>query len=253
MHGGPPSALLARAIESFRPDGGSAPVLADRPFVARLTVELLRPIPAHPLRIGIELTRPGKKVQLVQASLFGGADGSLEVARAVGLRLRRQSLSLPPEAQRANAAADAAARPPGRPGDGVPPSIRPGQERGFFAEAAELRFLSGGPMVPGPGMAWVRLLYPIVDDEEPTPFVRTAALADFGNAMGAILSGDQFAHPNADLTISLHREPVGDWVCLDGVTRIGPDGIGLASCALHDLVGPIGRTEQSLVVSDLRG
>lgn len=248
MHGGPPSALLAWAVESFR--AGEEPTVP--PFVARLTVELLRPISAHPLRIETLLTRPGKKVQIVQASLFGGPDGNTEMARAVGLRLRRQSLTLPSESAAANVLADASARPAGPPwaGTAVPP--RPGMEKGFFSEGAELRFLSGGPLALGPGQLWARLLYPVVEGEEPTPFVRTASVADFGNAVGGVLIGEQFAHPNADLTISLHREPIGEWICLDGVTRIGPEGIGLASCALHDLDGPIGRSEQSLVVTDLR-
>ena len=247
MHGGPPSALLARAVESFRVEGD----LDARPFVARLTVELLRPISAHPLRVHVELTRPGKKVQLVQASLFGGPHGTTEMARAVGLRLRRQSLTLPADAASANAQADAFARPTGLPRDGIHVVPEPGMENSFFAAGADLRFLSGGPLAIGPGQLWARLLYPIIEGEEPTPFVRTASLADFGNAVGGMLSGDQFAHPNADLTISLHREPVGEWICLDGITRIGPEGIGLASCALHDLEGPIGRSEQSLVLTDL--
>lgn len=251
MHGGPPSALLAWAVESFREDGAAD--VRVPPFVARLTVELLRPISAHPLRIRTALTRPGKKVQLVQASLYGGPDGTTEMARAVGLRLRRQSLTMPPESIAANALVDAGARPAGRPIDGVPVPPRPGMEDGFFSVGAELRFLSGGPLMLGPGQLWARLLYPVVDGEEPTPFVRVASLADFGNAVGGVLSGEQFAHPNADLTIALHREPTSEWIGLDGVTRYGPEGVGLASCALHDLDGPIGRSEQCLVVTDLRG
>ena len=53
---------------------------------------------------------------------------------------------------------------------------------------------------------------------------------------------------NPDLTVLLHRLPVGEWVCLDAVTRLGPDGVGLAESLLFDEQGPIGRSAQTLLV-----
>jgi len=47
--------LLARAIERFE-DG-------ERMFVARMTVELLRPVPIAPLTVESRFARPGRKVQ----------------------------------------------------------------------------------------------------------------------------------------------------------------------------------------------
>src|SRR6185436_3410071 len=82
QHGGAPAALLARAVERF--EGGDAMV------VVRVTVELLRPVPIAPLRVMTRLSRPGKKVQIVEASLVV-AEGGTEVARASGLRIRRGS------------------------------------------------------------------------------------------------------------------------------------------------------------------
>ena len=48
-------------------------------FPARYTLELMRPVPLTPLRIDRRVVRQGKKVQLVQGSLF--AD-EVEVVRA---------------------------------------------------------------------------------------------------------------------------------------------------------------------------
>ncbi|MCZ7535260.1 MAG: thioesterase family protein [Acidimicrobiia bacterium] len=77
LHGGPPSALLAWVLERHDPGPAS--------FVARLTVELLRPVPMAPLRIEARTIRPGRKVQWLEAAVL--ADG-VEVARATALRLR---------------------------------------------------------------------------------------------------------------------------------------------------------------------
>ena len=71
QHGGAPSALLAGMLEDFDP--GTAT------FPARYTLELMRPVPLTPLRIERRTIRPGKKVQLLQGSLFVD---DVEVVRA---------------------------------------------------------------------------------------------------------------------------------------------------------------------------
>jgi hypothetical protein len=84
QHGGGPAALLARAAESTDPGPAS--------FVARLTIELLKPVPLTPLQVTARTTRRGKKVQLLECALL--ADGT-EVARATALRIRTEALGLP--------------------------------------------------------------------------------------------------------------------------------------------------------------
>ena len=56
---------------------------------------------------------------------------------------------------------------------------------------------------------------------------------------------------NADLTIYLHREPVGPWVQLRATHRAGPAGLGLVDAELTDPRGPIGRALEAQVL-DLR-
>ena len=73
QHGGPPAALLARALEQADP--------GDAHFVSRLTIELLRPVPLVPLEVRTRTLRPGRKVQWVEGSLLAG---DVEVARADG-------------------------------------------------------------------------------------------------------------------------------------------------------------------------
>ena len=86
QHGGAPAALLAAQLE--RHDLGAAT------FPARFTVELMRPVPLAPLRIARRTIRPGKKVQLVEGSLFAG---DVEVVRATLLRLRERPVEFAAE------------------------------------------------------------------------------------------------------------------------------------------------------------
>ena len=68
MHGGPVGALLARAVEGV-PDGGE-------PLeVSRMTIEILRPVPLEPLVVTASVLRPGRKVQLVEATLTHAGTG----------------------------------------------------------------------------------------------------------------------------------------------------------------------------------
>jgi hypothetical protein len=78
------------------------------------------------------------------------------------------------------------------------------------------------------------------------PLERTLAAADSGNDVSAVLDWDRYLFVNTDLTVTLHRQPAGEWVCLDAVTHPQPHGIGLAESALFDEKGPLGRGTQTL-------
>jgi hypothetical protein len=230
QHGGPPAALLARAVERF---GGGESML-----VARLTIELLRPVPIAPLTIATGWGRPGRKVQLVTASLFSG---NTEVARATGLRIRRAEIPLP-------AGLVHLAPPPGPNSEGF---SSPGflDYPAFHSLAVEHRFVGGSFALPGPATDWVRLRVPLVEGEETSSLCRVAAVADFGNGISWVLNrGDGYRFINPDLTVYLHRLPVSEWVCLDAVTHVQANGVGVAESTLYDENGVIGRALQSLLV-----
>lgn len=240
QHGGAPAALLARTIE--RCDPGPAD------FVARLTIELLRPVPLAPLTVTARTTRPGKKVQWIEASLT--ADG-VEVARATGLRLRTDDLSLPvPEREtrtfggpaESEAFAITFSADDEREGANMP--------MGFW-NAMDVSLAHGSWVEAGPSAVWFRLRVPVVAGEEPSPLQRVAAAADFGNGVSAALERGKFLFINPDLTIYLHRLPAGEWVGLDARTHAEANGVGLAESALHDEDSRIGRSLQSLLVDRL--
>lgn len=236
QHGGAPAALLARAVERFEPGPAG--------FVARLTVELLRPVPLAPLEVRTRMLRPGRRVQLVESSLL--ADG-VEVARATGLRIREKDLG----GHAADLPAPGGARP--GPGSGVAAS-HDDFPVPCFPNAMEIVFVEGAFTALGPAMGWFRLRIPIVAGEEPSPLMRVAAAADFGNGISSPVSwSDGWIYINPDLTIHLHRLPVGEWVGLDAESRFEPNGVGMAESALHDQRGRIGRSVQSLLVDRFGG
>jgi hypothetical protein len=235
QHGGGPAALLARAVERCDPGPAS--------FVARLTVELLRPVPLTPLLVTAHTTRPGKKVQFVSASMV--ADG-VEVARATALRVRAEALDLPRVETTATM---------GDPGAAEPFELdvqftREGAGVGFWS-AMDVRLLRGSWMESGPSAVWFRLRFPIVGGEETSPLQRVAAAGDFGNGISASLERGKYLFINPDLTVYLHRSPAGEWVGLDASTASEPVGVGLASSLLHDERGVIGRSLQALLVDRL--
>ncbi|MEW6267685.1 MAG: thioesterase family protein, partial [Thermodesulfobacteriota bacterium] len=213
----------------------------ERTFVARLTIELLRPVPLSPLAIRAAFERPGRKVQLVRASLFAG---ETEVARATGLRLRRAPLPVPHDLP--------SPLPPPGPNSGhasLPPWAEQVQYEAFHSRAVEHRFVAGSFLEAGPATDWIRLRVPLVAGEEISPLCRVAAAADFGNGVSWVLSrNDGWAFINPDLTIYLHRYPEGEWVCLDAVTLAGSQGAGIAESRLFDERGVIGRSVQSLLL-----
>lgn len=229
MHGGPPAALLARAIEQCEPGPAS--------FLARLTVELLRPIPLRPLTISARTLRPGKMVHWIEAILR--AD-DLEVARAVGLRLRTVTdsmVSAPPLDDY-----------PG-PETGATIDLDPKSVRGVgFWNANEIRMVAGTFLAAGPGSAWIRLTVPLVAGEEPTPSQRVAAAADFASGIGNPLDVAFAAAINADLTVAMHRSLRGEWVGIEARAWAQSHGTGMAEAVIHDVEGAIGRSVQSLLV-----
>ena len=62
--------------------------------VGRITFEILRPVPIGPVRVEARIVRPGRRVQLVEATL---GDGESELIRARAWRIRAAAVELPAE------------------------------------------------------------------------------------------------------------------------------------------------------------
>lgn len=209
-------------------------------FVARFTVEFIRPVPMAPLTLTSRIVRPGRRVQLIEAVLASAGE---PVARAMALRIRvHAGIDLPADA--------------GGPSETLPPpeTVSPVRlvpvDWTNFADALDTRPLIGGLTEPGPSVAWIRLMVPVVDDEEPSPLQRVLVAADCGNGISSAVDIDRYLFINPDLTVYQHRAAVGEWIGLDARTRLEPHGSGLAEAALFDRQGRLGRSLQSLYVDE---
>jgi hypothetical protein len=229
QHAGPPAALLGRAIERLA--GG------DQFLVARFTVELLRSIPVHVLAVDARLVRPGKRVQLAEATLRDD-EGDIAIARA--WRIRREDTA--PE--------QSAAEPATFPGPDEVTSAEEFDPWGgpSYFSAVEWRIAAGNFMAPGPATVWMRMNGVLVEGEQPSPLARVLVAADSGNGVSMELSLKTHRFINTELTVHIFREPVGEWICLDARTRIGPGGAGLATSTLVDASGRFGIANQALLV-----
>ncbi len=230
QHGGPPGALLARAIERCAPRQDMA--------VGRVTVELLGPVPVGELDLRVRVARPGRSVELLEAAIEAGGR---DVARAAAWRVRRTG----------SGPVGGGPAPPPVPDAGD--EVDRGPWVGGYLSAVEWRFVTGHWTHPGPASAWCRLLYPVVADEAPSPLQRVMAVADSGNGLSGELDLGRWHFINPELTVHLHREAVGEWVHVDAATTVSSGGVGLATTRLSDPLGPLGVGAQSLLVAPRRG
>lgn len=244
QHGGAPASLIAWAVERMpttaRDDGSAGNARSNGPpmQVARMTFDFLRPIPVAPLEINIEVQREGRKIQVCNVTLL---HEGVACVRASVLKIRKADLTLPEHI------ADEPIKVPG-PEAGTEETVRFTTDRESFSDGVTLRAVRGGFGEPGGAAIWFRAHRPIVAGEAITPLMRAALTSDFCNGTSATLDFDQWTFINADLTISLARMPVGEWILLDAQTWLGDHGAGLAFARLGDERGYFGRAIQSLVI-----
>jgi hypothetical protein len=229
QHGGAPSALVVHAAEAV-------PTLAPM-RIARVTVELLRPVPVDVIHVETQVLREGRKIQLVEVRLL---HGGTEVTRATVLRVRTVDLPLP----------EGATMPPT---DSAPEDLATTDDFGRagvvnFAANFEMRRIRGGFGERGPGQSWFRQHHALVEGHDLSPAMRAMAVADFSNGLSPVLPFAEWTFLNADLTVSFARAPEGEWIFSDAETWAGEDGQGLAMTRLADRRGYFGRAVQSLLI-----
>ncbi len=250
QHGGPVAALLACVLESAAPPGWLTP---------QLTVDFLSAVPIAELSTDVEVVKDGRRARCVNASL--GHDGRVFArARAWQVAPGRipetafpGSAATPATSHSAATPTHAAADP--AMGSAAPPPLPEESSYGRasfrfgYQEAVEMRFVRGSFRERAPATAWARLRVPLLPGTVCSPLQRVAALADFGSGISAILDRAAWNYHNLDLSLHLHRQLAGEWVCLESASLVGPEGTGNCLTTLHDAAGPVGAAAQSLLVT----
>jgi len=232
QHAGPPIALAARQIER-----AAAPL--GLTHMARLTANLLRPIPIETLAVAVQTDYAGRNVAHYSATLRAGGK---EVARFTALVQREAELALPE-----GLPGHPLPRAP-QPPESSPPAKFPfGSKFTGYPDLVECR-VAEGVFFRGPCAIWFRLRHPLIEGEAPSPIERVAVAADSGNGISSILDFKRYLFLNSDLSINLLRRPEGEWICIEARTLCGPASGGLAEARIYDSAGLVGRSTQSLTL-----
>jgi hypothetical protein len=232
QHGGPPAALLTRALERVGGDGV---------LLTRVTFDFVRPVPITTLAVRAEVARAGGKVRRLRAELTTAEGTALVQATAVALRT--------------------APVLPATLGDDGPEALPPEQAGPFqveffpvaigFHTAMETRVASG-TWGKGPMTAWMRPRVALVEGESLSPLQRLMTAVDSASGVAVVLEPAHYTFVNADLTVAIHRPPEGEWIGLDATTVAEPHGIGLTRARLWDQRGAFGVSLQCCLAESRR-
>ena len=226
LHGSAVAAVIARAVELV-----PSPVPMD---IVRLTIDLSRRVPLGAAEVRTNIRRAGKRVQVVEATLL--VDG-VECGRSEGLRMRRAAIIDP-----------AQIRPD------VPPVFdrtthmqQPPWTGSEFLESMDLTFEHFGH---GEAAYWLRLSDQMIAGETMSAAVRASVAADLVLTGGGAFPDN--ASLNADLTLSMHRVPVGEWFRIESSVHANEGGWGTSVGTLADLQGVFGHVTKSVLYDEPR-
>lgn len=233
QHGGPPSALLAHEMQG-RCRG--TPLR-----LARLAVDFLGPIPLSELEIRTRIVRPGKQICLVEGVLEAKGRDAV-VARAWFIATQSQ-----PDAELSALPLRSVSPPPlPQAGEHVEFPEHPGWA---YGAAIEWRFVDGSLATEGPVRVWTRVRIPLVAGEPLDGAARVFIVADSANGISRELPFSRWLFVPPGITVTMERQPAGEWVFMDSLTQISPDGIGFSATELADERGRLGVSAQPLLIA----
>ena len=227
LHLAPVAGLVIDYLERWRREH------ADDLVFSRFSLEVLGQIAREPIALSIEVVRPGRTIELVEATAVIGGRATI---RARAWLLQSSDTSSVAENEYAPL-------PP--PSAFTAPSLLTRWEGGMISTVTAVQ---SDDTRPGRAQAWVTTDVTLIEGEEATGLGEFAKLFDTANGISWRQDPREWLYPNVDLTAHLFRAPTGRWLGLDTTVAFGPQGIGLTSSVLHDEQGPVGMLAQSLTV-----
>lgn len=229
-HGGVGAAVLARAFERLLPDKR----------LCRMTVDLVRPTPMGGLHTETRVTKNGRSVATATGCLLDD-QGDIRLTATALYQVGAAMTNVP----------TASFAPPSDPNSDAnaafPIRRIVGHELSNISEAMTVRYPPGQDGSPGPTTVWITTL-DLIEGEATSPWQRAAIVGDCPNGFGRNAEPWDISFVNPDLTIHLHRDPVGPWIGLQIVSRWEPTGHGIAEALMFDTEGAVGRVVQTLLL-----
>jgi Thioesterase-like superfamily len=202
-------------------------------LVSRVSFDVLGVIHSGELTIDVEVVRPGRSIELIEASM---RHGSLTSIRA---RIWRLAATDTTQVQGTEWA-------PLPPPDAMCPQAFSSVWGGGFIGSLEAR--QDVEARPGRGRSWIRTRYPLVAGEVDPPVAGFLKLVDTANGLVVRERPGSVFFANVDLTVHFFRQPEAGWVGFDTRVSFGPTGLGETLSVLSDIRGPVGTAAQSLTV-----
>jgi hypothetical protein len=239
LHGGAPASLICHAMEEAA--GGRFPL-------ARLTLDLFRPVPSAPLEVSVRTLRSGRRLHVQEATLSAAG---VELVRATSVH--GDEVPLPASIK---PPACPLPSPEGLEETSLAGSIRAnrGEDFGdqdglhFRLRVRRIEGLGG----TGVGVAWVHLPLELVPGVPLTPVTHLAACADFANGLGQrrlqLEDGSTVGFINSDISLHLLRAPSENLLGMASRNEAHAGGRGIISAECWQEDGLVARVTQTVLV-----
>ncbi len=228
QHRGPPTALLAHAIDQ---------TVEGAMRIGRTSVDFLGPIPRREVVVEISPIRPGRRVRLTEARLT--VDGRVAVvARAWHIATDGR----PPASREEQTAPPVPSRP-------TPLHFYPGLDDDWgYGRSIEWRFTRGGFDSFGAANVWTRVRLPFDSRRGtnwPGPIADRSRLGEWAFV---VIADGTMVLDSATVTTTVLRPPTGEWVHMACRTHLTAGGVGLAHADVFDTAGFVGEVTQPLLI-----
>jgi len=201
---------------------------------ARLTVDMYRLPGLDPIEVTTRAIRDGYRIKVIEAELFSG-----------GVSMARASCQL---LRRSESPAGTVWSPPNW-SVPAPDAIGAGDPAMALGGMWKMRPIVGAMGDIGPRRLWMAEARDLVGGEPLSPFVRVALAADFASPYAN--AGDRMLnYINSDVTLYLHRTPLGEWIGFEVVNHQATAGVAIGECWIYDETGAIGTATVAALARD---
>jgi len=227
QHIAPVMGLLAREIETHH-----ASRRTDVLTISRATYDIHGVLPMDAFDISVEVIRPGRTIELVEATLT--CQGRIAITLRAWLLATSDTSTI---------AGDGFPSMP--PLADTPPWDFSSLWPGGFVRSVETRQIK---VDTGQATSWVRPGFPLIADAATSPLARMLGVVDVANGLCPRRLPGDVAFPNVDLTAHILRAPESGWLGLASHASFGPAGLGVTHSTVYDERGPVAVISQSLTV-----